>query len=183
MSLPQFLSKLGTVILNMGKNMPLAISIGLLAGSWAFFALTFPEIGDITIYSWPAFITWALFFCSGANNEGALKTTVSTVWGLLWGVASSYLGASLLGPIVGAPLGLAIAICFLAGAIIIMMNEIPILSFGAGAFPAWASYFGTNLDLVGTALALFIGIILGMVSVRLPVLFAGKSGGETEADV
>lgn len=166
----------------MKKNMPLAVSIGLLAGSWAFLSLSFPKVGNIAVYTWPAFITWALFFCSGANNEGALKTTVATVWGLLWGVASSYIGATLLGPIVGAPLGLGIAICFLAGAVIIMMNEIPLLSFGAGTFPVWASYFGTNLDLVGTALPLFVGIALGMISVRLPLLFTTSGEANSESN-
>lgn len=157
------------------KSWRLALSVGILAAVYVFSSISIGTLSvgpiSITLHAWTVFITWALFFAAGANNEAALKVATTAVWGPVWGYAVVFLGATTLGPVIGVPLGLGVAVFIFAAAIVIMMTDIPFFSFGPGAFAGWAVFFGTTNDLWGSIVTLLIGVGLGMLSVRLPNLF------------
>jgi hypothetical protein len=154
------------------KNIKMAIVVGLLAGGWAFVALTVGEFAGVTLHAWPVFLAWALFFAAGADNNAAIKVATSSVWGIVWGYLSVYVGMTLLGGTLGVPAGIGLAVAVLAALIVIMMTDIKFLSFGPGAFATWAVYFGTNFDFVGSIAMLMVGVILGVVSVKLTALIS-----------
>lgn len=150
------------------KNMNLALSVGVLAGLWVFLAVTVGTIAGVTIYPWGVFMTWALFFAAGANNEAAVKVATTAVWGPILGWLCIYLGVTILGQWLLVPVGLGIAVFILAVSIVIMMTDIPFFSFGPGAFVGWAVFFATNNDFVGSVVILLIGVGLGWLSVNIP---------------
>ena len=154
------------------KNLKMAIVVGILAGAWAFFALEVGEIAGVTLHAWPVFLAWALFFAAGANDEAAVKVATTSVWGMTWGWLSVTIGMDLLGETLGVPLGIGLAVMVLAALIVIMMTDIKFLSFGPGAFATWAVYFGTGFDFIGGLAMLFVGVILGVVSVKLTALIS-----------
>jgi len=156
------------------KDIKLALSVGILAGLWVFFSLSVGSIGGVTLHAWPVFITWALFFAAGANNQAAIKVATTAIWGPIFGWLCVYFGATILGPIIGAPVGLGLLVFVLAAAIVIMMTDIPFFSFGPGAFACWAVFFATNFDFVGSVVILLVGVFLGLLSVNLPKLFTSK---------
>ena len=149
------------------KNIKLAVVVGILAGGWAYAALSIGSIGAITLYPWPVFLSWALFFAAGANLEAVKKVSISQVWGIAWGWLSVTIGIDLLGDTLGVPLGIGLAVLILAAAIVIMMTDIPLLSFGPGAFAAWAVFFGTGFDTVSALLMLLVGVLFGYLSVTI----------------
>lgn len=156
------------------KNMKLALSVGILAGLWVFFSLTVGSIGGITLYPWVVFITWGLFFTAGADNKAAVKVATTAVWGPIFGWICVFVGATTLGPIIGVPVGLGILVAICAWAIVIMMTDIPIFSFGPGAFAGWAVFFATGNDFVGSVIILLVGVCLGWISVKIPSMFSKK---------
>jgi hypothetical protein len=123
------------------KNLKMAIVVGLLAGGWAFVALTVGEFAGVTLHAWPVFL-------------------------------SVYVGMTLLGGTLGVPAGIGLAVAVLAALIVILMTDVKFLSFGPGAFATWAVYFGTNFDFVGSIAMLMVGVILGVVSVKLTALIS-----------
>ena len=154
------------------KNIKMAIVVGVLAGAWTFVALTVGEFAGVTLHAWPVFLAWALFFAAGADNNAAIKVATSSVWGIVWGFLSVYIGMELLGPTLGVPAGIGLAVAVLAALIVILMTDVKFLSFGPGAFATWAVYFGTNFDFVGSIAMLMVGVILGLVSVKLTALIS-----------
>jgi len=98
------------------------------------------------------------FFAAGGKRTGLLKTIPANLTGVLWGAAMVW-GASTL-PIPGA-LGISVAIAAFAMCI---QARWSVLSFIPGAFAGTAAYFGNNLDLLSTSLALVIGACLGWIS-------------------
>jgi hypothetical protein len=157
------------------KNIKLAIVVGLLAGGWAYFALTVGKIGDITLYAWPVFLSWALFFAAGANLEAVKKVSISQVWGIAWGWLSVTIGIEVLGGTLGVPLGVGLAVMVLAALIVILMTDVKFLSFGPGAFAAWAVFFGTGFDTVSALLMLLVGVLFGYLSVTITGMISKKS--------
>lgn len=156
------------------KNIKLALTVGILAGVWVFFSLSVGSIGGVTLFAWPVFITWALFFAAGANNQAAVKVATTAIWGPIFGWLCVYIGATTLGPIISVPAGLGLVVFVLATAIVIMMTDIPFFSFGPGAFACWAVFFATNFDFVGSVVILLVGVVLGLLSVNIPKLFTSK---------
>jgi len=130
----------------------IGITAGVLAGFWAEYST------PLELITWVGFLSWACFFAAGGKRTGLLKTIPANLTGVLWGAAMVW-GASTL-PIPGA-LGISVAIAAFAMCI---QARWSVLSFIPGAFAGTAAYFGNNLDLLGTSLALVIGACLGWIS-------------------
>ena len=154
----------------MNLLLALGLSIGVLAGLWGQVS---SMIGLIT---WVGFISWASFYAAGGKKEGLLKAVASNLSGVLWGFLIGQL-VTILG---GFPyaLGVAIAIgCF----IMVVQANISVLSLIPGAFAGCASFFGTNGDWEGTAIALVAGAVLGYISEIIGVALSNIGKKETDA--
>lgn len=147
----------------------IGITAGVLAGFWAEFST---PLGLVT---WVGFLSWACFFAAGGKRTGLLKTIPANLTGVLWGAVMVW-GASTL-PIPGA-LGISVAIAAFA---MCVQARWSVLSFIPGAFAGTAAFFGNELDILGTSLALIIGACLGWISEFAAGLIMGAGGKTNEA--
>ncbi|ADG81485.1 DUF1097 domain-containing protein [Thermincola potens] len=139
--------------------LPLALSIGILAGIWTFAS------GSFQILTWPAFVGWALFFAAGGDNESVKKVLGPGLLGMVLGLAVVK-GAAL---IPGAWF-VAVGVTVIA-IIMVMVMPVKLFSFTPAAFAGCAVYFGANGDIVAAVIPFVFGTVLGWVSAVLPKYF------------
>jgi len=149
--------------------LPLALSIGILAGIWTFFSATF------SLLTWPAFVGWALFFAAGGNKNAIVKAGCPIICGVILGHLSI-----LATPYLGSTFGLAIAVTIIA-IIMVMVSPISVLAFVPAQFAACASYFGAGGKFVPVIIPLLIGVILGYISAVIPELLASSKKKDAAA--
>ncbi|KKM11469.1 hypothetical protein SY88_08630 [Clostridiales bacterium PH28_bin88] len=142
--------------------LPLALSIGILAGIWTYVS------GITGLLTWPAFVGWALFFAAGGDKNAIVKTGAPIICGVILGylsvVAAPYLGSAL---------GLAIAVTIIA-IIMVMLSPVSIFTFVPAQFAAAASFFGAGAQFVPAIVPLLLGVLFGYLSAVLPGIFAGE---------
>jgi hypothetical protein len=141
---------------------PLALSVGLLAGIWAFVS---PSLGVLT---WPAFIGWAFFFVAG----GEIKTIPKAALPLASGVLLAWV-AVLAGSQMGSA-GIPVAVAIVA-AVMVLMGNYALFAVIPAQFVGAAVFFGAGADLLATLISLAAGILIGIVSVTLPALVPGRA--------
>lgn len=131
------------------------IAVGALAGLWTQVST---ELGLIT---WVAFVAWACFFAAGGNRTGFSRGLAANLSGVIYGWL-----VALLTTWVQFPGVLAVAVALAALAMCLQAGWAP-LSFIPGAFAGTAVFFGTQLSLWPTVIALIIGAGLGWASAFL----------------
>lgn len=129
------------------------ITVGLLAGLWIWVS------GLVALPAWVAVLAWAAFFAAGGKLGGLVKTAAAGLSGVVWGWLA-VVGAGLMG---GWPGALPIAVAVVAFAMCVQAGWAP-LSFIPAAFVGAASLFGNDVDVLGTAIAIVIGVLLGIAS-------------------
>lgn len=136
--------------------LPISLSVGFLAGLWTYISII------IGIPTWPAFAGWAVYFFTGANQEGIKSATPPALTGFILGHLSVLVNQG----IGGAGGMLAILVGIIAFIMAFMMGT-PTFALAPAAFLACAVYFGTG-DPFSGAIPFFIGlIILGLASTAL----------------
>jgi len=160
------------------KNIPLSISVGILAALWTYISI------KMSLPTWSAFVSWGFFFVAGADTKAFVKAGAPILAGVVFGYLTLYglkVGTD------GTPvIALALAVGLAALLLVILMSwELFALTPAAfGAFAVFYAYvFGkpavediyslTNVWIV--ILTQGIGLVLGYLSVFLPTLFAKKS--------
>ena len=128
------------------------ISVGVLAGLWTQVSI------ELSLITWVAFVAWACYFAAGGGRTGFVRGLAANLSGVLW----AYLASLVIGQLTfnGA---VAIVVVVLAFVLCVQAAAAP-LSFIPGAFAGTAVFFGTSFDLLGTALALVVGGMLGWLS-------------------
>lgn len=129
------------------------ISIGVLAGIWAQFC------GNFALLPWVGFVSWACFYAAGGKVEGLTKTVISNLSGVFWG----FIIITIMGFMPNFPFALGVAVAIGAFMMCVQAN-IKYLAFIPGAFAGCASYFGSNLNIWHTVIALICGAVLGYFS-------------------
>ncbi len=132
------------------------ISVGLLAGLWTWTSVTY---GLVTFVG---FLSWASFYAAGGKVKGLKDSLILNFSGVVWGFLIVWM-AGVFGPIVGATIGLSIAVVIGAGAMC-WQAQIPLLGFIPGAFIGASAYFATSFNFQATVIALICGAILGYIS-------------------
>ncbi|ADI01449.1 MAG TPA: DUF1097 domain-containing protein [Syntrophothermus lipocalidus] len=161
--------------------MPLALSVGVLAGLLTYFAVATSSALHIVV--WVSFIAWAVFFVAGADKNGVLKSLVplcgGTVWGCICILAMQGLARGFSLPALSVLVGL-------AALVIVLMMKLPLFELAPAQFLGFAAYFGSYFgNAVGpnqspvfvalcVAVSLAVGVLVGLVSVQIPNLFSGK---------
>ncbi|WP_282948900.1 DUF1097 domain-containing protein [Cellulomonas endometrii] len=131
---------------------PLALSVGVLAGIWTQVS---SELGWVT---WVGFLSWAAYFAAGAGHDGLRRTVPATLAGAVVG----WLIVELSG-VLSFPGGLALAVA-LGAFVMCVQAGWGVLGFVPGAFIGCSAYFGTAFDFWPTVLALVAGAVLGWAS-------------------
>lgn len=149
------------------STLPLALSIGILAGVWTYVS------GIFGLLTWPAFVGWALFFAAGGDKNAVIKAGVPIISGVILGHL-----CILAAPFLGSSLGLAIAVTIIA-IIMVMLSPINVFAFVPAQFAACASYFGTGAKFFPAIIPLLIGIAFGYLSAILPEIFVRAKNKET----
>ncbi|OYT99938.1 MAG: hypothetical protein CFE40_01015 [Burkholderiales bacterium PBB1] len=160
------------------KNVPLSISVGILATLWTYLSI------KMSLPTWSSFVSWAFFFVAGADTKAFIKAGAPILAGVVFG----YL--TLFGLKVGSGGTPVIAISLavgLAALLLVIMMGWELFALTPAAFGAFAVFFAyvfgkpavddiyslTNVWIV--VLTQGIGLLLGYLSVFLPTLFAKKS--------
>jgi hypothetical protein len=132
------------------------ISVGILAGLWTGVSVTY---GLVTFVG---FLSWASFYAAGGKVKGLKDSLILNFSGVIWGFLIVWM-AGVFGPIVGATVGLSVAVIIGAGAMC-WQAQIPLLGFIPGAFIGCSAYFATGFKFLPTVIALISGAILGYIS-------------------
>ena len=130
----------------------IGICVGILAGIWGQFS------GNLGLITWVGFVSWASFYAAGGKTGGLLKSAAANISGIIWALFMVH-GAQLLGFPYAIGITIAIGACMMC-----VQSKIKFLSFIPGAFLGCSCLFGTNIDIVGTALALMLGNLFGFAS-------------------
>lgn len=129
------------------------ITVGLLAGAWVYASGVFSLIG------YAGFLGWASYFAAGGKEAGLKSAIATNLSGVFWGVVTIYV-AQLMGGF-GVP-SLLFTIVF--AAIMCWQAKISLLSFIPGTFIGNAAYYASGNNMIGAAVGLVIGAILGYIS-------------------
>ncbi|MFE7213995.1 DUF1097 domain-containing protein [Streptomyces sp. NPDC057611] len=129
------------------------ITVGCLAGLWAW---TSDQLG---VPTWVAVVSWAAFFAAGGKATGLVKTVASTLSGVAWG----WLAVLAAGLATGWSGALPVAVAVIAFAMCAQASW-SLLSFIPGAFLGAAALFGNAVDVPVTAAVLVVGVLLGIAS-------------------
>ncbi|MFF4764594.1 DUF1097 domain-containing protein [Streptomyces sp. NPDC001292] len=149
------------------------ITVGFLAGLWAW---TSDQLGAPT---WVAVVSWAAFFAADGKAAGLVKTAASTLSGVAWGWLS-VLAAGLATRWSGA-LPVAVAVAVIAFAMCAQASW-TLLSFIPGAFLGAAALFGNAGDVPVTAAVLVVGVLLGIASERSADLLVRSTTRESDTE-
>jgi hypothetical protein len=158
------------------KYVALSISIGILAALWTYVSI------KLKLPTWAGFIGWAFFFVAGSNAAAILKAGFPMLLGVLLGHVALY-GLKLGGELGFVGISILVGICALV--LVLLMNWKP-LELASAAFCAFAAFFAFTFgqfktdnffsfqNILYTLIGLFVGILLGYVSVMIPAWLAPK---------
>lgn len=165
--------------------MPLALSVGLLAGLLTYSAIA--TSASFHIIVWVSFIAWAAYFVAGANKEAVWKSLIPLSAGVVWALVCIMImqgtvhGFSI--PVISLTVGL-------AALVIVLMMKVPVFALAPAQFLGFATYFGAlfgnaaGQDLAPWLVAVYVivsmgvGVLVGFISVQIPALITGKSSNE-----
>jgi len=153
--------------------LPVSISIGVLCGIWFHITVLVPWL-----VAWVGYAGWSSFYYAGGDTPALTKSIAANVAGMVQGALFFWLwvtfGAGsmvLLSTIIG-------IYCF----IMTIEGNLPLLATIPGQFAGAAVFFG-NLGghkgdivdtLVSTFVCMVIGNFAGILSAKLPAMFAKK---------
>jgi hypothetical protein len=135
----------------MGYITAAGITVGILAGAWAYVS------GLIGICTFAGFLGWASYFAAGGGKEGTVKAVCSNMSGVLWGMMFVWIS-----PLIPAQLA-PVLVAVLAG-IMCWQANISFLSFIPGTFIGNACFYANGNDWLNTAIGLLCGVALGLAS-------------------
>lgn len=124
-------------------------------------------------FSWISFQSWAVYFLAGCNLKGGIKTLIAYALGIGGSILIMVLGGSLI-PML-AFWAVPVAVGLIAFIVIFfekfeLLNLVPALFIGAGAFFAFMNYVpgATFLNATITELVYcIIGLIFGFITITL----------------
>ncbi|MDO5755702.1 MAG: DUF1097 domain-containing protein [Tissierellia bacterium] len=161
----------------MKKYLGMSLSIGIVAGIWFFVA------NSLGLQPWPAYIGWSVFFWEGADFDGVKRSFPCIVLGAVLGVITFYC-IGLLGDIPGPGVTLLLAslmVMCLAFTMTIAQTS-SLFRVASATFIGASHYFGLRGYLpamegfLNAAFVTSVGLILGMISVKLGAVFESKIG-------
>ncbi len=153
--------------------LPVSLSIGVLCALWFQVTVWVPWLA-----AWVGYAAWASFYYAGGDEKALGKSIAANVAGMLQGAVFYWLWVKFGG---GSLLLLSVWIgvfCF----VMTMEGNIPLLSAIPGQFVGAAVFFG-NLavhggdvpgTLLNTLVCMLIGNFAGLLSAKLPGVFARK---------
>lgn len=167
----------------MSSRLALTVSVALLAGlSCLLTAYVIP------VQIWALFVGWASFFAAGGDRPAFTRSVLMNVCGV-FSATGSLLLVDLLG---GSPW--AVAACVVVGAgVLVIVGDIPILSFTPAGFLGFASTVGTigatataitdpitfEHPALSAAIALLLGALFGLASVALSTALTRREPATT----
>jgi hypothetical protein len=149
------------------------ISVGILAGLWAYGSVSFQLI------TFAGFLSWASFYAAGGQLKGLRDSLITNFSGVLWGYLISQL-ANLLTPSLG-QFALGLAVVAGAGGMV-WQAKLPFLGFIPGAFIGCSTFFAANANFWGSEIGLILGAVLGYLSQQLGILMAAPRPAEAPAE-
>ena len=132
------------------------ISVGVLAGLWM---VASSALGLLTF---AGFLSWASFYAAGGKIKGLKDTLILNFTGVVWGFIIVQI-ANALTPVAGASAAWGIGVA-IGAASMCWQARIPLLGFIPGAFIGCSTFFGANLDFLGSVIGLVCGGFLGYAS-------------------
>ncbi len=131
-----------------------------MAGVWAY-------IGDkLGIPTWPGFIGWSIFFFSGANFEGCKRSFPCIILGPIL----AYLTVFTMTALKTSGLTSALVVVGLGFAMTIAQS-IPVFQLATATFISANIYFGLGNNLLGAIFITSVGLIIGLISIKLGAFF------------
>ena len=160
------------------KNIPLSISVGILATLWTYISI------KTSLPTWSSFVSWAFFFVAGADTKAFIKAGAPIIAGVVFGYLCIYALKVGTGDTPVIAISLAVG---LAALLLVIMMSWDLFALTPAAFGAFAVFFAyvfgkpaaddiyslTNVWIV--LLTQGVGLVLGYLSVFLPTLFAKKA--------
>jgi hypothetical protein len=160
------------------KLLPVSISIGILCALW--FQVT---VWSPWLIAWVGYLAWASFYFSGGNKEALPKSIAANFAGMIQGALFFWFWTIIGGGnmiLLSLLIGLFCFVMTIEGNIG-LLSAIPAQFIGAAAF--FGNLGGHNgdivLTLVNTMVCMLIGNLAGLLSAKLPEMFAKK---EPEAE-
>ncbi len=156
---------------------PLSLSVAILAGLWTYASV------KLGLPTWAAFIGWAFYFVAGDDISAIAKVGVPTVIGVLFGYLSLY-GLKAGGEAGVVVISLAVGV---AAMVLVLMMNWKAFAMAPAAFGGFAVFFAVTFgqfkskdafaldNIYYSLLALVIGIGLGYLSIKIPLLFTKSS--------
>lgn len=139
-----------------------ALSLGLVVAAWTLIS----HLGKLPLLLWPVIVGVGCFVAAGGGMGGLQKSAAGTVSGVVWAL----IYAAVAGALGGNRVLDALAIGAVSFAMV-FQSRIAMLGFTAGAFIGAATTVAaraTGLNGgIRIAMALVIGVVLGMVAERL----------------
>ena len=139
------------------------ITVGLLAGAWVYASNALSLIG------YAGFLGWASFFAAGGKEKGLKSAIITNLSGVFWGAVTMQV-ANFMGGL-GIP-SLIFTIVF--AAIMCWQAKINMLGFIPGTFIGNAAYYASGCNIIGSAVALVIGAVLGYISEKSAYIIEKK---------
>jgi Protein of unknown function (DUF1097) len=167
---------------DMNQLTALSLSIAILGAVWAFLALS-PLSGFVLV--WVAFIAWACFFHSGADNDALTKTIAGMAYGALIGWIALLIIVNVPMPSLGAAwsaIVVGVTVFFLViVASIKPLSAVPANVYGYAAIVGYSLHQPSSPPSTGplnnlTAASFGNPLILIVVSVVVGALFGYASG-------
>lgn len=114
----------------------LGLSIALLVAVWVYVSIGMPQL---RFYPWIGFVAWAAFYAAGGGRDGVVKPLATSTAAILL-TALTMFGVAQLGG--GLP-ALIVLVAILAF-VLVVLSDIPALSYTPAAFLGAATYFGSG---------------------------------------
>jgi len=141
----------------------LGLSIALLVAVWVYVSIGMPQL---RFYPWIGFVAWAAFYAAGGGRDGVVKPLATSTAAILL-TALTMFGVGQLGG--GLP-ALIVLVAILAF-VLVVLSDIPALSYTPAAFLGAATYFGSggkvDESIAFVILSWVAGLALGYVSEAL----------------
>lgn len=140
-------------------NLGMSLAVGLITAIWFFLA------DIIGVHPWAGFLGWSIFFFAGADVEAAKKTLPPIIIGPLLAYLTVYGQA-----VFGSSVMMVAFIAFLLGFIITILQVFTLFEVAGATFVSANVYFA-SMSLYHSIVGVALGLILGLVSVKLSALF------------
>lgn len=114
----------------------LALSIAVLVAIWVYLSVGNPSFN---LNPWIGFVAWAAFFAAGGATDGAKKSVVAGIAGILLTAIALYAVQMLGGGLIAM-----ITVVGVLAFVLVAMAEISLLAYTPAAFLGAASFFGSG---------------------------------------